>query len=526
MMGDALDPAQAFNLAITAYKAGKLADAEQLCQQIISVQPGHFDAAHVLAVVQAAQRKNESALASYDRALALRPNHADALSNRGNTLLALNRIDAALESYDRAIAARPGYPEALSNRGSALERLNRYDEALASYDRALALRPDFTEAHYNRGNVLKALKRYNDALASYDRALAMRPDHADAHNNRGQVLKELMRYEEALQAYDAALAVQPKHVMAHCNASALRLLTGDFERGWVDYEWRWLKESVVPTYRNFPQPIWRGGEAISGKTVLIHSEQGLGDTIQFCRYVPLVAAAGARVIFEVQTPLQGLMSGLPGASQVIAIGDALPTFDIHCPLLTLPLAFGTTLETIPSRHAYLRAPVEHAAKWRAHLNGKPHPRVGLAWSGNPRHERDQERSIRLRALLPLLGVSATFVSLQKEVFPEDARVLKERNDILHFGDELDDFSDTAGLMSELDLIIAVDTSVAHLAGALGRPTWILVTRVPDWRWLFDRDDSPWYPTVRLFRQDDTRQWDGVISHIREALAGFAARTRT
>lgn len=526
MMGDALDPAQAFNLAITAYKAGKLADAEQLCQQIISVQPGHFDAAHVLAVVQAAQRKNESALASYDRALALRPNHADALSNRGNTLLALNRIDAALESYDRAIAARPGYPEALSNRGSALERLNRYDEALASYDRALALRPDFTEAHYNRGNVLKALKRYNDALASYDRALAMRPDHADAHNNRGQVLKELMRYEDALQAYDAALAVQPKHVMAHCNASALRLLTGDFERGWVDYEWRWLKESVVPTYRNFPQPIWRGGEAISGKTVLIHSEQGLGDTIQFCRYVPLVAAAGARVIFEVQTPLQGLMSGLPGASQVIARGDALPTFDIHCPLLTLPLAFGTTLETIPSRHAYLRAPVEHAAKWRAHLNGKPHPRVGLAWSGNPRHERDQERSIRLRALLPLLGVSATFVSLQKEVFPEDARVLKERNDILHFGDEFDDFSDTAGLMSELDLIIAVDTSVAHLAGALGRPTWILVTRVPDWRWLFDRDDSPWYPTVRLFRQDDTRQWDGVISHIREALAGFAARTRT
>jgi len=524
MTGAAPDPAQAFNLAIAAYKAGKLADAEQLCQQIISVQPDHFDAAHVLAVVQAAQRKNESALASYDRALTLRPNHADALNNRGNTLLALNRIETALESYDRAIAARPGYPEALSNRGSALERLDRHDEALASYDRALALRPDFTEAHYNRGNVLKALKRYNEALASYDRALAMRPDHADAHNNRGQVLKELMRYEEALQAYDAALAVQPKHVMAHCNASALRLLTGDFERGWVDYEWRWLKESVVPTYRNFPQPIWRGGEAISGKTVLIHSEQGLGDTIQFCRYVPLVAAAGARVIFEVQTPLQGLMSGLPGASQVIARGDALPTFDIHCPLLTLPLAFGTTLETIPSRHAYLRAPVEHAAKWRARLNGKPHPRVGLAWSGNPRHERDQERSIRLRALLPLLGVSATFVSLQKEVFPEDARVLKERNDILHFGDEFDDFSDTAGLMSELDLIIAVDTSVAHLAGALGRPTWILVTRVPDWRWLFDRDDSPWYPTVRLFRQDDTRQWDGVISHIREALAGFA-RTR-
>jgi len=525
MTGAALDPAQAFQLAVAAYKAGKLTDAEQLCQQIISFHPDHFDAAHVLAVVQAAQRKNESALVSYDRALALRPNSADVLNNRGNTLLALARIDAALESYDRALAARPDYPDALSNRGNALERLNRYDEALVSYDHALALRPDFVQALYNRGNVLKVLKRYNDALASFDRALALQPDHADAHNNRGQVLKELMRYEEALQGYDAALAVQPKHIMAHCNASALRLLTGDFDRGWIDYEWRWLKESVLPTYRNFPQPIWRGEGTISGKKILIHSEQGLGDTIQFCRYVPQVAAAGAHVIFEVQKQLHGLMSGLPGTLQVIARGEPLPAFDIHCPLLSLPLAFGTRLETIPPGHAYLRTSLEHAAKWRARLDGKPYPRVGLAWSGNPRHERDLERSIRLRALLPLLDASATFVSLQKEVPPEDALALKERRDILHWGEELEDFSDTAGLMSELDLIVSVDTSVAHLAAALGRPTWILVTRVPDWRWLFDREDSPWYPTVRLFRQNDTRQWDGVIARVREALAIFGSRPR-
>lgn len=522
MTGSALDPAQAFNRAIAAYKAGQLADAEQICQQIISAHPEHFDATHVLAVVQAALRKNDLALASYDRALVLRPGHADVFNNRGNTLLALNRVGAALESYDRALALRPDYPEALSNRGSVLERLGRYDEAIASYDRALALRPDFVEALYNRGNALKAIKRFGDALASYDRALALQPRYADAHNNRGQVLKEMMRYGEALKSYDAALAVQPEHVMAHCNAAALRLLTGDFSRGWFDYEWRWLKDSVIPTYRRFPQPIWRGEESIAGKTVLIHSEQGLGDTIQFCRYVPLLAAAGARVVFEVQKPLLNLMTGLAAPAPVVVRGDELPHFDLHCPLLTLPLAFGTQLETIPPGNAYLRAPAPHLAKWQARLAGVGRPRVGLAWSGNPNHDRDAERSIPLRALEPLLDVPGVFISLQKELRDDDASFLRQRTDILPLGEELEDFSDTAALMSEIDLVITVDTSIAHLAAALGRPTWILVTHVPDWRWLLNRDDSPWYPAARLFRQDATRAWDSVISRVHQALARLMA----
>src|SRR6185437_10117333 len=511
--------APAFNQAVSAYKAGKFADAEQLCQRIISADRNHFDAVHVLAVAQAALGKRELALASYDRALALRPNHADVISQRGSVLLALNHHDEALESYDRALVTRPAFPEAFSNRGIALEKIGRLDEAIASHDRALALRPDFADALYNRGNVLRTLKRYDEAMASYDRAIALRPGYADAHNNRGQLLRELMRYDEALACYDRALAVQPQHVMAHCNAAALRLLLGDFARGWADYEWRWLKDSVILANRMFPQPLWRG-EDIAGKTILLHGEQGFGDTIQFCRYVPLVAARGAKVILKVQQPLHALMTGLAGAAQVIVIGSPLPEFDVHCPLLSLPLAFATRLETIPSTHAYLAAPAQHSAHWQTRLAAHRRPRIGLAWSGNAGHERDRERSIGLREILPLLTAEATFVSLQKDIRAEDAAVLKQRGDILDLGQELGDFSDTAALMAQLDLIIAVDTSVAHLAGALGKPVWILLTYVPDWRWLLDRNDSPWYPTARLFRQDGARTWDGAIARVREAALRF------
>jgi tetratricopeptide (TPR) repeat protein len=512
--------APAFNRAVSAYKAGKFSEAEQLCKEIVSARSDHFDALHVLAVVQAAQNKNGLALESYGRALALRPNHADALNNRGNILLALNRIEEALESYDRALGVRPDFVEVLSNRGSALEKAGRLDDALTSYERALALRPDFVDALYNRGNALKALQRQDEALASYDRALALRPDHADAHNNRGQVLRELMRHEEAIASYDRALALQPRHVMAHCNAAALRLLRGDFSRGWVDYEWRWLKKSVIATNRKFKQPVWRG-ESVAGKTVLLHSEQGLGDTIQFCRYVPQVAAAGARVILEVQRPLLDIMTGL-GAAQVIAKGDPLPEFDLHCPLLSLPLAFGTQLETVPAANAYLAAPAQQSICWQSRLVATPHPRIGIAWSGRAGHERDRERSIGLRAFLPLSETGATVVSLQKEVRAEDAVMLTARSDILRAGEEFADFSDTAGLMSQLDLVISVDTSVAHLAGALGKPVWILVTYEPDWRWLLGRDDSPWYPSARLFRQDATRTWEGVIARVHAAARTFVA----
>ena len=544
--------------ALALQRQGQIADAERLFASVLAIAPDNAEALHCTGALKLARgepgealrligaamaaraptprilfdlglafnalNQHQKALASFDLAIQLQPDFFEAHGNRGAMLAVLGRHDEAVESYRKTIAIKPDFADAHCNLGSALTQLQRYDEALASLDRALALRPDYPDALYNRGNVLKLLKRYEEALASYDRALTLQPNHADAHNNRGQVLRELERYDEALASYDRALALRPQHVMAHCNAAALRLLTGDFGRGWVHYDWRWLKKSVIPAKRNFSQPAWNGSDPIAGKTILVHSEQGLGDTIQFCRYVPLVAALGAKVIFEVQKPLQALMASLGGAAQAVPKGGPLPAFDLHCPLLSLPRAFGTRLETIPSTAGYLSAPAQHVTAWQSRLEGKPHPRIGLVWSGNPGHERDRERSISLRAFLPLLdnlAAKATLVSLQKDVRPEDAVVLKERADILDFGNALADFSETAALIAQLDLVISVDTSVAHLAGALGKQVWILLTYFPDWRWLLGREDSPWYPTACLFRQDNSRTWDGVIARVRRTLSTFA-----
>ncbi len=421
------------------------------------------------------------------------------------------------------MALRPDLIEALTNRGNALNGLKRYDDALASYDRAIAFQPAHAGAHYNRGTTLHEMKRYDEAIAAYDRAIALQPHYPEAFSNRGATLWELKRHDEALASYDRAIAIQPDFPEAHWNAASLRLLTGDFERGWAEYEWRWKYQTMALASRNFTQPLWRG-EPIEGKTILLHSEQGLGDAIQFFRYVPLVAKRGARVILEVDKRLQELMSSLDGAAQVLSSGDALPEFDLHCPLLSLPRAFNTVLETIPSHTPYLQAAPERLVKWSARLGPKRGLHVGLIWSGNPAHQRDQARSIEFGALTALLDTGATFVSLQKDIRPADAVTLASRKDVIQIADELADFSDTAAMMAQLDLIISVDTSTVHLAGALGRPVWILLPYLPDWRWLLDRDTSPWYPTARLFRQDETRRWDSVIPHVQAALSKMIADT--
>ncbi len=401
--------------------------------------------------------------------------------------------------------------------------MKRHAEALANYDRALSLVPDYIDAIYNRGNALHELGRYEEALASYDRVLAARANDGNALNNRGKALKELNRYDEALACSAQALAALPDNIVAHCNEASMRLLIGDLPRGFAEYEWRWKKADMAPAQRQFPQPLWLGSkelgaEDISGKTILLHGEQGFGDAIQFCRYATLVAGRGARVILEVRPPLVSLMQSLAGPAAVIAKGDALPAFDLHCPLLSLPLAMGTTLETVPAQVPYLHASPGKSEEWSARLGPKTRPRIGLCWSGNATHERDRERSMRLSDYLPLLELDASFVSLHQEVRPEDAAVLAAHPEILHFGEALKDFTDTAALIGALDLVISVDTSVAHLAGALAKPAWVMITYVPEWRWLLTREDSPWYPTVRLFRQDEGRTWDGVVARLREALS--------
>jgi tetratricopeptide (TPR) repeat protein len=510
--GSALKELKRFEEALASY------------DRALMLRPGlaeaHADRGNVLHALN----RFEEALASYDRALALRPDLAEAHANRGSALHALKRFEEALASHDRALALRPDYAEARYNRGNALHALKRFDEALVDYARALALRPDYIEALANRGVTLHALKRFEEALECCDRALAVRPDYAEAFVNRGVTLHELKRFEEALASYHRAIALRPDYAQAHYNEAVCRMLTGDFDRGWQKHEWGWDTEQLKNLKRKFSQALWLGSDEIAGKTILLHGVHGFGDTIQFSRYVPRVAERGARVILEIQEPLRELMGTLPGTAQIVTRGEPLPDFDLHCPLLSLPLAFGTQPATIPSQTPYLRASPQAVTDWNARLGPRHRPRIGLVWSGRPEHNNDRNRSMRLGTLLsPLAGFDATYVSLQPEVRADDAPVLQGRGDIVHFGEELKTYADTAALIANLDLVISVDTSVAHLAGALAKPVWILLPFIPDWRWLLDRDDSPWYPTARLFRQDETRGWDSVMARVHAALDAYLRR---
>jgi tetratricopeptide (TPR) repeat protein len=473
-------------------------------------------------------KRLEPALVDIDRAIALRPDYAEAWSNRGSVLHALGRFDEALVSYDRALVLQPDFAPAWSNRGNALHELDRCDEALADFDRAVALKPDFAEAHSNRGNALRQLQRFDEALASHDRAIALEPNFVEAHCNRGSVLQDMGRFDEALASYDYAIGIKPDFADARFNAGAARLLAGDFARGWPDHEWRWDIAQLQSTKRPFSQPQWRGSDEIAGKTILIHAEQGLGDTLQFCRYLPYVAERAGHIIFEVQKPLQTLMTNLAGGATIVARGDPLPDFDLHCPLLSLPLAFGTLLESIPAQMPYLSPPEDKIRAWRDRLGKHDRPHVGLVWAGNPRKELpgsnriDRQRSLTFDRLEPLLDITGCeFFSLQKgddAVAQIQSSPLRER--VTDWTGELTDFTDTAALIENLDLVIAVDTSVAHLAGALAKPFWLLNRYATCWRWLLNRDDSPWYPTARQFRQDESRSWDSVLARMQIALRDY------
>jgi tetratricopeptide (TPR) repeat protein len=496
------------------------AEALASFDQALAIRPGHAEDHYNRGNVLRDLERPAEALASFDHVLVIKPDHVGALNNRGLALLGLQRPADALASFERALAIRPDHVRALNNRGNTLQALRRPGEALAAYDKALAVQPDHAEALYNRGIVLRDLKRPAEALASFDRALSADPDHVDALNNRGIVLRDLDRPFEALASYDRALSIDPGYAEAHSNRSCLELLLGDFERGWEEFEWRWRVPDFAPWRRDFAQPLWRGDTPLEGRTILLHAEQGFGDTIQFVRYVPLVAAGGAVVILEVPLPLKALLSELAGAARVVGRGEELPAFDCHCPLLSLPLAFNTRLETIPAPVPYLTATRDRVEKWRQRLPGTRLRRVGIAWAGNANFKGDQSRSIGLPRLSPLLSVpGCQLVGLQKDLRDGDRDILRSHPQLIHSGDAIEDFADTAAVMSLMDLVVSSDTSVAHLAGALGKPVWILLPYVADWRWLRGRADNPWYPTARLFRQPELDDWESVIGRVKDELAG-------
>jgi tetratricopeptide (TPR) repeat protein len=546
--------AQALDRAFSAYKAGKLIEAEQLLQQIAAARPDFFDAFYLLAYVQSKLGKKEAALTSNDRAITLRPDHAEALSYRGVTLYELKRYEEALASYDRALKLRPDYAEALSYRGVTLYELKRYEEALASYDRALKVRPDYAEALSNRGNVLHELKRYEEALAScdhalkarpdyakalnnrgnvlhelkrfeealasYDRALKLRPDFAEALANRGNTLQQLKRFEEALASYDRALTLLPDYAEGHFNEALTRLLIGDFERGWAKYEWRWETKDPPSKRPNIKAPTWRG-EDLSGRHLLVFGEQGLGDVIQFARYLPPLVERECRISFLVPAKLHRLLRPFVQPVEIVSELRDVQGIDFQIALASLPQRFNAQLSSIPNKVPYLTAEPDLEARWRARV-GTYGFKIGIAWQGNPGAKIDDGRSIPLEKFIPLSRIPGVrLISLQKYVGLDQLARLPRDVKIETPGDDLDNgpdaFIDTAAVMSILDLIITSDTSIAHLAGALGRPTWVALKHVPDWRWLLDREDSPWYPTLRLFRQTERDDWRSAFSKIERQL---------
>ena len=504
-----------YNRGIALNELKQLEAAVASYDQAISLKPDYAEAYYQRGNTLQELTQLTAAVASYDKAIGIRPDYAELYSARGVALRVLGQLDAALDSCDHAIGIRPGYAEAYNHRGMVLKDLARLNDAVSNYDQAISLKPDYAEAYSNRGIALKELQQWAAAVASYDRAISLKPDLAQAHYNRGNTLAGVKLLSAAVESYDTAIAIDPGYSAAYWNKGIALLLNGDYARGWPLYERGWeLKHRGEP--RCFSQPLWLGSESIKDKTILLHSEQGLGDTIQFSRYARLVAEMGAKVVMEVQKPLLPLLQGLAGVAGFVEKGKALPAFDFHCPLLSLPLAFKTEVATIPVAKAYLRSNDERVGYWANQLRSGTRPRVGLVWSGSATHKNDHNRSIALQSILPYLPRGVDYVCLQKELRDAD-KVALAQSSILYFGDAIKDFSDTAALCDLMDVVISVDTSVAHLAGSLGKKTWVLLPYAPDWRWLLNRRDSPWYPGARLYRQEKAGDWAAVFSSVKNDL---------
>jgi tetratricopeptide (TPR) repeat protein len=458
-------------------------------------------------------------LALLDRIIALDPGNAVALMNRGAALHKLRRLHEALASIDRAIALSPDNASAFNSRGHVLRDMNRLDEALASYDQAIALRPNYAESLKNRGTVLLQLLRLEEAEASFDRAIALKPNFAEAYNNRGSTLHYLKRLDKAVASFDRAIALRPGFTNAVYNRGLSRLLAGNFREGWADYEWRLKSKGFWGMPCTVNARIWEG-EDLAGRSIAIYAvEQGLGDVIQFARYLPFLVQRKAKVTLLAPAKLIRLLRSLLSGIEVVTSMDGRGPFDFHCALMSLPFVFGTELSSIPNDVPYVRAERELVTRWKNEL-GDHGFKVGIGWQVGV--SQDSSRSIPLAEFVPLSRVpNVRLISLQKKHGLDQLTGLPARIRVENLGDKFDSgpdaFIDTAAVMANLDLIITADISIAHVAGALGRPTWVGLKYVPDWRWLLDREDCPWYPTMRLFRQETDGDWKFAFSRIEREL---------
>jgi tetratricopeptide (TPR) repeat protein len=516
------NPSRLLRRAQHAHDSGDLTNADRLYAAVLQHEPENFDALHGLGQLHCQCRRFDTALVLIQTALRIDRRRVDGFSSLGLVFYYLRRLKDALTSFDEGLRIEPANAELLNQRGVALLELGRASEALESFERALASDPDLLDALGNYGNALIKLNRPAEALDAYDRVLAIKPGNAELLTNRAIVLRKLDRPHEALMSVSRALVSKPDFAQAKFVESLVRLTLGDFRAGWRGYESRWQGRNLSSQRRNFLVPLWLGDGPLEGKTILLHAEQGFGDTIQFVRYAPLVAGQGARVVLEVQRDLVrllsgGLLSGMMGIDAVIGRGEALPPFDLHCPLISLPLAFATEPSTIPAPVPYVSAADDDVRLWRE-LLPQQRLRVGVVWSGDPAHDNDVNRSIRLKTLAPLFDVAdVDFVSLQHQIRDEDNGIVREFPSLFRLERGFRDFADTAAVIANLDAVISVDSAVAHLAGAMGKQVFVLLPFGADFRWLRERADSPWYPTAKLFRQPKFGDWPSVIENVSEEL---------
>jgi len=477
-----------FLLAVSFHSQGRWQDAAILYDSIIAAQPAHADASHMRGLLDAQLGDQAQAVMRISQAIALNATKSAYFNNRGLAFLAQQNYAEALDDFQQAITLEPGLAQAHCNLGNVLQELLRFEEALICFDRAIKLQPDYADAYFNKGNLWVIFKRLDKAIEDFDRALVFSPDDADYKYNKSIAL----------------------------------LTNGQYESGWELHESRWDRLSTKHHRRQFSATLWLGRENIKNKKILLYAEQGLGDSIQFIRYVPMVIELGAQVFVEIQSPLIQLFKGMEDAITWIKKGEALPLVDFHCPLMSLPLAFKTRLDSIPSFPSYLSCDQTKREVWENKLGPKNKPRIGVAWSGSSTHKNDQNRSIPLSIFKSIISDGAVFYSLQNEYRTHDIEFIQDHPEIIDFSYDLQDFSDTACLCILMDLIITVDTSVAHLSGALGKPTWVLVSHHPDFRWFNDRQDSPWYPSMKLFRQNTFHDWNQTLSQVSLELNKFIA----
>jgi tetratricopeptide (TPR) repeat protein len=515
-------------IASKSLSAKRFNDALKSCQDAIKLLPNDATAWGLLGTAFQALKRQKEASEAFTRALEIAPERPDIMASASITLLELRKFADALGLLERALSLSQTESSIFHNRAVIFERMGRFEDAAASYRMAISLRADDPDTWYGLGNALYSARDLDASVDAYSEAIRLRPKFAEAFNNRGRAQRSVGRIARALEDYAQAIELSPQNPDAHWNRAIGNLLEGRMVDAWEDFEWRWKTVNFPNKGDRFTQPLWQG-EEIEGKSILLHAEQGLGDTIQFCRYAEMVAGRGATVYLEVPAQLHRLCSALKGVTGVIKQGDILPSFDFHCPLMSLPFAFKTTQETIPHRQSpYIVVGDVGKNSWREKFSRKnPRKIIGLVWAGNPQHPNDGQRSVGLDRMFPIIAglPDSQFVSFQVGERAGDLKKYQWAGRIIDLGSDLIDFHDTASALSAIDVLISVDTSVLHLAGAIGIQTLALIPRSPDWRWMARGGSTAWYPGTKLYRQGKNGDWADSILKIRLELGEKSNKTR-